>query len=280
MKKKNNYKVAVLSNLKTGSDTALKNAIGFARMIDGEVEIFHVKSSADVVRTDNQFSALRSMKDEFAATDKNIRKFIDPIASEYDVKISHHLGFGNIKKEIDDYLNSTRPDIVVMGRRKSNPLDFIGDGVTEHVLSHFDGIIMIASLNETIVPDSELSLGILNGTEPPKGLDIFNNLMGYAKKPIKSFSFIDGAKGTPSGESSADGSVVQFVFEKGASTASNLSNYVSKNNINLLWIDNPAKRDSHQEQFVPLELKNVVGNINVPLFMTRGRKYSEQKLTN
>ena len=81
MKTTNRYKIAVLTDLKSGSSNAFKNAIKFADMIGGELELFHVKRSTDVVRTDNQFSALRSMKDEFAATDKGMRKFIDPISN-------------------------------------------------------------------------------------------------------------------------------------------------------------------------------------------------------
>ena len=50
-----------------------------------------------------------------------------------------------LKSEISDYIKAHKPDIVVIGKRKSGPFNFAGDNITDLVMKSHDGAIMIAS---------------------------------------------------------------------------------------------------------------------------------------
>jgi hypothetical protein len=47
--KKIKYKILVLSDLKASASLTIKNTVEFAKMLDGDVELFHVKSAAEIV---------------------------------------------------------------------------------------------------------------------------------------------------------------------------------------------------------------------------------------
>lgn len=261
------YKIAVFSDLKRDSENVLKSAVGLASTINGDIEVFHVKGSAEVVKTDNQFSALRSIKDEFAATERKLLRLIQPISEEYGLAITHRLGFGNVKNEIQQYIETLQPDLVILGRRNGNPFDFMGDGITQFVLETHEGILMIASKNHVLEPTGEISLGLLNGIEP-KSIEFYDRLMGRSKKPLKSFSFIDSSKTKDLSPKASNANRVEFVFEKGENAMKNLSKYLSKNSINLLCVDRNQEQSSRNNTTIISELKNLMGHSQVSLLVS------------
>jgi len=75
-KNKNNYKILVLSDLKSTSNTTLKSTISLAKMIGGDIEFFHAKKPTDVVKNENQLSAMRAINANYNETDKKIRDLV------------------------------------------------------------------------------------------------------------------------------------------------------------------------------------------------------------
>ena len=87
--KNNKYKILVLSDLKKSTSATLKTAVSLAKMIDGEIEFFHVKKPIDIVEKENQLSAIRTINENHTLIRKKIEKllrkmyFLNPDLSEY-----------------------------------------------------------------------------------------------------------------------------------------------------------------------------------------------------
>tara|TARA_R110002074_G_scaffold203460_4_gene371512 strand:+ start:1689 stop:2495 length:807 start_codon:yes stop_codon:yes gene_type:complete len=261
--RKNNYKIVVLSDLKDDVKSILKSAITLSKMIDGEIKFFHVRSASDVVEKENQLSAMRSINSEFKTIDKKIQQLLAPISKEYDVAINAKFSIGNVKNEIDKYIKEIQPDIIVLGKKKSTSFSFIGDNLTDFILKTHRGVIMISYENTTLEPNKEIALGLLNYEMPLSNLDFSDALIKNSKKPLKSFKIAKGAGLSKDLALSAKEKIVEYVFEKNDNSIKNLSNYVSKNNINLFCINRSGQNYKNKA-----DVKDLIGKINASLLIS------------
>lgn len=233
------YKILVLSDLNTNAASTIKSAVSLAKMIAGDIEVFSVKKPTDIIDKENQLSAIRTINAQQTKTVKKMQNLIDPIAAAYEVAIRHSFAFGNIKHEIKHFIENHQPDIIVIGKRKSTLFNFIGDGITPFVFNIFKGPIMIATDKKVLEPNKEISLGTLNNLDLSIDLKFAEDLMVHAQKPLKSFKIV---KNSSRGASEAvmkpaNKETVEYVFEHSDSSVKNLSNYLSKNNVDLLYLD-------------------------------------------
>lgn len=236
------YKILVLSDLKKNASNTLKSTVSLAKMIGGDIKFFHVKKPIDIVEKDNQLSAMRSINSEYAATEKKIKQLLRPFSENYDTQIQSSFSFGNVKEEIEKCMNEYQPDIIVIGKRKMNPLRIVGDQITQFVLKKFKGTVMIASDQNTLEPNKEISLGMLNGTTNDiSHIDFADDLIKNAQLPLKSFKIIKNSEALEKNPTPATQKVVEYVFEESDNVNKNLANYLSKNNINLLCVNRESK---------------------------------------
>lgn len=259
----NKYKILVLSDLKKSPSTILKNASSLAKIIDGDIKFFHVKKPSDVVDRESQLSAMRTINQEQIITGKKIQEALDPISKDYDVNINSTFAFGNVKNEIEEHIKATNPDVIVLGKRKAKGLRFLGDNITDFVLKIHKGPVMIASNKNGLSPDEELHLGLFNDNEESFDLEFTEDLIAQTKRPLKSFNIITNTNVTEEKEVSVNTKTVDFVFEKNDNTIKNLSNYLLKNDINLLCVN----RQKDKSNVLKSEIKDVIDNVNVSLFI-------------
>ncbi len=66
---------------------------------------------------------------------------------------------------------------------------------------------------------------------------------------------------------------MEYVFEENDNTIKNLSNYLSKNNINLLCFDRGHRNTKNNTNSIKTNINDVIRNLNVSLLLT-----TEQKL--
>lgn len=269
--KKNNYKILVLSDLKGDTESTLKSTISLAKMIDGDINFFHVKSATDVVEKENQLSAIRSINSEFKTINKKIQNLITPISKEYGMSINSKFSFGNVKNEINKYINELQPEIIVLEKRKSNSFNFIGDNITELVFKIHAGVIMIASDKNGLEPNQEIALGILNDLEISSNLEFADDLIGNSQGPLKSFKIGDSSNSKKESQITTDRKTVQYVFERNDNSMKNISNYISKNNINLLCVNRDEKNDKNKTS-----LKDILGKLNVSILISADQNYAMQ----
>ncbi|QBA65252.1 universal stress protein [Muriicola soli] len=262
------YKFLVLTDLKRSLSTMLKGTVGMAKMINGEIEVFHVKKPSEIVASENQLSAMRTINSKHKTVDKKIQNLITPIEKDSGMKIPYSFVFGNVKNEISAYIKKRRPDIIVLGKRKSKPFKLIGDSITEFVLNIHDGVVLITTDNDMLLPNEEISLGMLNNSKPFLNFAFAEDLTKHIQKPVKSFKIIKNSTSVKEVSKAIDDDTIEYVFEQNDGTIRNLSNYLSKNNISLLSIDRGQKDSDNAKKLIPLDITSAISKLNVPLLIT------------
>ncbi|WP_458628434.1 universal stress protein [Winogradskyella sp. PC D3.3] len=266
--KNNTYKILVLSDLNKTASTTLKSSVSLANMIDAEIALFHVKKHIDIVDRDNQLSAIRTLNEEQNNTKKKIEALINPISKEYKVSIDYSYTFGKVKEEIRNYINSAKPDIIVLGQRDSSPLQLIGDSITRFILKEFKGIIMISANENALRPNEKMTLGVLNDSNKIFKSQFSKDLITHTTAPLKSFKIINSQKEISNTMTTHNNGMVEYVFEQNANTLTTLSSYVLKNNINLLCVDRTESKVNTTTNAVETSLKQVVNKLNVSLLVS------------
>lgn len=234
--KNNNYKILVLSDLKSTSKNTLNSAVSLAKMIGGTVDLFHVKTPIDVVVKDNQFSAIRNINNAHSQISNKINALIAPISEEHKISIKHNFEIGNVKNEIGKYIKETQPDIIVLGKRNPKRLKFIGDSITHFMLSNYGGVVFIASEKNALQPNKKVAIGMLNDFEHSFNIDFADDLMAHSEAPVKSFKILKKNSGTTN-TSVSPNKIVEYIFEQGDNAVKSLSKYLMINNINVLYIN-------------------------------------------
>ncbi|WP_422349431.1 universal stress protein [Flagellimonas sp.] len=260
-----NYRILVLSDLRKTTGTILKNTANLAKMIGGDISLLHVKKPLGVVKQDNQLSAVRSINDTYTTTKKQIEQLVKPLKKDFGVTIDTTFKVGNVKEEINRQIQELQPDIIVLGQRKSVPIKLLGDGITKHVMSTFDGLVMIASHEQLMSNSNELSIGVMNGTKETVGLDLVEKLIKQSSRPLKSFK-IANRESQADTETQGDRSTVEFVFEPQDSAINNVATYLSRTNVDLLYLDLEGASQAK------INVKNVIGKFNVPFLLAGKRK--------
>ena len=174
--KNNKYKILVLSDLKEKSIQALSYAAKLSKEIDANVEFFYVKPLTEVAQTENPLSAIQIIRQVCNQTDKKIKDLVTPISKENDIKIKTNFAYGNVKNEIQNRINTSQPDIIILGERKQKRFKFLGDNITNFVQKNYDGVIFVASDKNVFDSRGKVSLD---------NLGLKNNIANYNIKSKK-----------------------------------------------------------------------------------------------
>ncbi len=274
--KKKKYKIAVFSDLKGPLNNTLKSTVGLAKIINGDISLFHVRRPSEVVKTENQLSAIRTINREYITIDKKIQSITNSFAKEFGVNISQSFAIGNLKNEIGKYIREQQPDIIVLQRKKTKLMDFLGDNIAEFVMHQHPGAIFIVDEKKVLEPNKELALALLDDGELTPNIDFVDDLLLHTQKPLKSFKIVNNPSDFKTTKEFRGKKTIEFVFEKRDDSIKNLSNYLTINNINLLCVarskSNPNKKGENTS--INSNIKAIVGNLNVPLLLTGVPKYA------
>ena len=262
MDKLKKYKILVLSDLNKSTANTIKSSVSLAKIVNADINFFYAKKPTEVVEKESQLSAMRTINKEYFSIDKKIKDIINPISSNYNVSINHTFAIGNLKNEIDNCIDEYKPDIIVLGKRKTKVLNFIGDNITQFILKKHKGTIVFSDENNPLEPNEEFSFGVFNQTIPN---NIFTeNILSSSQKPLTSFKIADNSNNLKEETILKDSKIVEYVFEKGDNVIKNISNYLSKSDVNLLFVN----RENHNSTSKKQNIKNVINNINCSLILT------------
>ena len=259
--KRKNFKILVLTDLKKSTLSTLKSTASLAKMLDAKVDLFHVKRPTEIIKQENEFAARRTIVKQHVSTSKKIKELLNTISNEYEVDISSSFSFGNVKSEIENYIRKSNPDIVVLGKRKLSPLKISDDSITEFVLKIFKGSILIASDKKVLEPDTPLSLGLLDDYAVNSGMELEEALIMKTTTPLKAFKI---GKESGNNEWINGYKPVEFVFEQNANAVRNLSNYLSKSNINLAFLNRRKTRGRSKYN----KISELIRKIDVPILLS------------
>jgi nucleotide-binding universal stress UspA family protein len=257
-----NYKILILSDLGKSTNTTIKSGVTLAKVVDAEIDFFYVRKPTEVVAEDSQLSALRTINKAYFTIDKQIKNIINPIEKRYEKRINHSFIIGNIKNEIAEYLDKNKPDIVVLGKQKSKILPFLGDNITQFILKKHQGTIVIADNAKGLEPNTELSLGLLQNIKPKEVL--VENIISATQKPLTYFKIAEDNSDSQQSPFLKVPNRVEYVFEQGDNTIKNISNYLSKSKINLLFVS----REKNDISAIKTSISNIIKSINCSLILT------------
>ncbi|WP_298426725.1 universal stress protein [uncultured Kordia sp.] len=262
------YKLLVLTDLSKSSTRALDNAVNLAKIIDGSIDVFHVLKPSDVAEYENQYSAMRTIDEERYSTKHKLRALVREIAKRENIKINASFRLGHLKSEVLDEIESTKPDIIVLGKRTKKLINFLGDSFTKFILKNFNGSVLISGKNTAIHTTEEMSLGLLNTTTADLPQGITADLQRLVKNPIKQFhvrkaSEKNSEKAIPKAEN-----VITYVFENSSNAMDNIATYVAKNNIGILCVNQQSKTNSRFKN-LKTNIKEAIHKINVPILIVK-----------
>ncbi len=273
---KTKYRLLVLMDLSQESYTALRNAVSLSKVIDAGIDIFQVKAPKDIVKYENQISAMRSIYEERYATKKKLKDLVSLILEEENIPIIYNFAFGNVKNEIKEHIEKTNPDIVVLGRRDQKLVNFLGDGVTRFLLNNHSGALLIAGEEMKFKSLDEISIGFFSDNLEDSAIEIPKILSEQTKKPIKFFSVHKNSENTLNKEVLAQLNIsntipkaIDYEFEEGNNAIDGLSSYISKNKIELLFAGRRKKKNSFMEQLTEsnIRLNKTIQKLRVPILI-------------
>jgi nucleotide-binding universal stress UspA family protein len=263
------YKIVVFLDLRDSNTTALKSTLSLAKIINAEIEFFHVKNSTELVNMESQLSAKRSINEAYKVTENTLKELTKQFSINTNISINYAFAFGNVKREVKKYLKEKNPDIVVLGKKKRSLIKPLGDNFTGFVLKQHKGPILVADFKNSFEPTNELSLGIFNYEQVPTAKDILPELMAHIKQPLKSFKI--GSKTNDFNVANTSSpNTIDFIFDAPENISETLSKYVAINNVNLLCIERPNKGEKSNNTKV--DLKSIIAHINVPLLISGTRE--------
>ncbi len=258
----NKYKILVLSDLNKSTSKTIKSSISLAKIVDADVNFFYVKKPTEVVEKESQLSAMRTINKEYFSIDKKIKSIIGPMSEEYKIAINHTFSIGNLKNEIEKHIEETKPDIIVLGKRKSKTVSFIGDNITSFILKKHKGPIVIIDDKNELEPNKELSLGLFNYSKTDD--DFSENIKRSTQNSLKAFNIANNLDSSNNKTFLKDSETVEYVFSEGDNVLKNISNYLLKSNVNLLFVN----RQKNNSNSIKQNIKDVINKLDCSLILT------------
>ncbi len=252
---RNKQQIAVITDLEGDISYLLKSAVSFAKMINGEIQVLSVKKPTQVIGKGNQLSAMRSINQNYILTDKQIKNIVQPIMEKYSVPINYSSTFGNIKSEIERYLTANKPDILVLGRRKSKPFNTTDDRIINFVLSIFEGTILIVSPNKGLEPGKKIGIGSLNCSEAAFASSFTKDLFFNTNSSLKSFNLLETSTVKQTTGNILGRKTINYVFDHSENTVKNLPNYLLQSKVDLLFMErNKREKLSLSKSISPYDI--------------------------
>ncbi len=262
------YKLMVLMDLSKASETALKNTIALSKAIDGSIEVFHVKAPTDVVKSENQLSAIRVIHEDKRNTKSKLEKLINTTSDFEGVPIEYKMSYGNIKSTIKSHIDKIKPDIVVLGKEKPKLINFLSDDLIGFLLNETDCHLFITGDNNTVYTNKDISLGIYGNLAEANEHDMIDSLKKLTTQRIKHFS-VRGAQEESQKEKIKEGDEISYVFSEGSNAIDGLATYFEKTRTQLLCITKKQSNDTLFQSRTCASVKPLLRKLKIPVLILR-----------
>ena len=266
------YHLLVLTDLSKSSENALKSAVQLAKTIKGSVEVLHVRPPADVINYENQFSAMRAIQEDSRSAQSKLRQTINTISKKEGIPITFRIAYGNVKSKIKEHIDKVDPQIVLLGKRRSKLIKFLGDSVTEFVLKNCTSNILIGGDDHTFHSFKDISMGVYGEALAQEGFEIINDLNPKGKNSIRFFKVKSQKSSKKRDVAEHNAKSVSYVFSEGANAWDGLAEYVSRTNMQLFCI--PREESESKSSFFSLKgieipIRQIVHRLNIPVLIMR-----------
>tara|TARA_R110002051_G_scaffold309037_3_gene381415 strand:- start:2689 stop:3477 length:789 start_codon:yes stop_codon:yes gene_type:complete len=251
--------ILVLTDFSEASNIALRNAAKMVKLINGNIYVYHAHNIELPSVEQNQLTFNGRLREINRQTFVKAKEIISSIEKEQGINIEFTMDHGNIKNCISKKVREINPDLVILGRRKSKFLDFLGDKVTQFVIDHCDTSVLISGGNHELHSFSNLSLGFFGDTIEKSEFQIIEHLQ-ESPRSIKYFGI---RSRMPSAETTdaEQKTTTSYVFSQDGSKAIDaLTSYVARTNTELFCI---PKNNNTKLQPV----KEMVNRLEIPILL-------------
>lgn len=257
------YKILVLSDINKSIDKTIKSAVNLAKVVQADIEFLCVKKPSEMVGKESQLSAIRTINREFITTSNKVKDLLFEAKKGSNVNVDYKVSIGNLKDEINQHIKTVNPDIIVLGRKKPKFLKFTGDNVINFILKEYKGNVMIIAEKMMFELDDSLKPGVFNNINTSLNKNhLIGNLIENIKNPLTKFSILDEKKNQNKDESNLSNK--EYVFDKSDNVLKNISKYLSKSNINLLFID----REQESFKKSNISIQNIIDIVDCSLILS------------
>lgn len=269
------YRILVVTDQFNPSQIALQNAVNLAKTIDGSIELFYVKPPTHVIRNENQLSAMRELNNERNRTRRKLSVLVDRIAETERIPIIYDFTFGNVIYEVQEHIEKTKPDIVVLEKSKPTVNSLLGTDLTSHMLKNYQGNLLICGDEKPLGDNNGLALGILDDFLSAETDDLTGTLGKQSVNPVTRFK-IKRSDQTAEGEIPSDGSVegsgsarmITFEFDQGVNFSNSVAKYVVRSGINLLCVKRSKLLDLNKRiKTVTKQIQKAVDKAEIPVLI-------------
>ena len=271
---KSKHKLLVLMDKSKASHNALKNAVNLAKLVDGSIDVLQVTSPTSVIRYENQIASMRAIDEERSKQRRELRNIVNTMSKEAGLPIACNFTFGNVKNEIKNHIEKTKPDIVVLGKRKKKIINFLGDQVTSDLLKTHDGGVLISGDTEAFTSYNNQSIGFLNSIEGIDKIALVNDLKSHSSKPFKLFKTVQNDPSKTEKveldkikELNAKNDVIVYEFDGNDDSSNGMINFISKNNLSLLCVNKKDKINNSFSSRVNKVLSKTMEKTNVSILV-------------
>lgn len=272
---KSKYRILVLIEQTKPSNAALKDAVNLAKIVDAGIEIFNVKPPSQVIKQDNQIAAMRALEEERSKVKKTMQRLVSTIADEEKIPIIYSFTFGNVVSEIQKHIDKTQPDIVVIGKRKSRVINFLGDGLTSHLLKYYNGGILISGNERGPISSDNISIGFLDDIIGISKIGVAEDLKKYTDKPLKLFKIINPVNKAKKetaipiqNEKALLSNTVTFEFDNGSDISNSISNYIKKSKVSILFVKKKKLLNlGDSVKTITSQIQKTINKTNIPVLI-------------
>ena len=215
--------ILVLLDLASDTEKILTTAESMAKKLSGKLKVLHVKEPAKVIKQENQLSAKKELYEDYRLTQQKLEAFL----KEVKVSMEYDLMYGNIKINILGKIESSHPDIIVMGKRQKKSTKILGDRLTEAIIDQGMAAVFIVDSKQQTPSAMEYSVGVFSDKDEIE-LGPWASLMQNNATEVNYFS-IESNNDSP--RSTSDNR--HFVFPNNSNAIKSLATYTTKTNIQL-----------------------------------------------
>ncbi len=221
--------ILALVDLDQQAENLVTVASNITKKLRGTLKVLHAKGPLNVIRRENQLSAKKELYEDLRTTQGQLASLV----KRFSKTAAYEVVYGNVKHSILETVARMQPDIIVLGKRSKKLGGFVGDRVTDAILtSNSTASVLIVDERQPIPGSGVLSIGVLKGEEAAD-YGVLGALLEDNSERINYFSIEQQAQAVPVVSQEGHN---HYVFSSGTNAMDNLVSYTAKTNTQLFCI--------------------------------------------
>ncbi|SHG31014.1 universal stress protein [Flagellimonas flava] len=256
-------KISVIADISANLENVIANATELAKAIKGTVEVLYVKAPTDIVKGDNQLSAMRTLHRDTRDTESKLRSAVEKFSSKTGSKVTYKIAYGNTKNTIKAYLEKEQPHTVVLGKPKSKFPGIPASGIPSFIMTACDANVLVTGDDQKLHTFEDISLGVYGNSFEDTTSGVLADLNKKTSKPVRLFS-VRSEQDAVSNEENKVQDAVSYVFTEGANVLDGLASYVKRTNTQLFCIPRKSTKESYLQSD---RARQIVQKLDVPVLI-------------